>query len=64
MDQGTEQKVIEALRNLYRQNHAYSYTQKSILAMVDRVFVMDNGNIITDQSPEQLGIKKVVSNER
>ena len=30
-----------------------------ILAMVDRVFVMENGNIITDQTPEQLGIKKV-----
>jgi ATP-binding cassette subfamily C protein LapB len=30
-----------------------------ILAMVDRVFVMENGKIITDQTPEQLGIKKV-----
>ena len=31
-----------------------------ILALVDRVFVMENGNIITDQTPEQLGIRKLV----
>ena len=30
-----------------------------ILAMVDRVFVMEGGKIIADQTPEQLGIKKV-----
>ena len=30
-----------------------------ILAMVDRVLVLENGKIITDQTPEQLGIKKV-----
>jgi ABC-type multidrug transport system ATPase subunit len=27
--------------------------------MVDRVLVMDNGKIISDQTPEQLGIKRV-----
>ena len=36
--------------------------RNSMLAMVDRIFVMDNGNIISDQTPEQLGIKKVVKN--
>ena len=35
-----------------------------ILAMVDRVFVMENGKIITDQTPEQLGLKRLQSNER
>ena len=34
--------------------------RNSILAMVDRVFVIENGKIITDQTPEQLGIKKAV----
>ena len=33
--------------------------RNSILAMVDRVFVMENGKIISDQTPEQLGIKRV-----
>jgi len=27
--------------------------------MVDRVFVLENGKIISDQTPEKLGIKKV-----
>ena len=30
-----------------------------ILAMVDKFSAMENGNIISDQTPEQLGIKKV-----
>ena len=29
-----------------------------ILTMVDRVFVLENGQIVADQTPEQLGIKK------
>jgi ATP-binding cassette subfamily C protein LapB len=29
-----------------------------ILTMVDRVFVLENGNIVADQTPSQLGIKK------
>ena len=32
-----------------------------ILSIVDRVFVLDNGKVITDQTPEALGIKKVQS---
>jgi ABC-type multidrug transport system ATPase subunit len=27
--------------------------------MVDRVFVIENGKIVADQTPEQLGLKKV-----
>ena len=30
-----------------------------ILSMVNRVFVMENGKIIADQTPEQLGKKFV-----
>ena len=60
MDQGTEQKVIEALHKFCTNKTMLVVTHRNpILAMVDRVFVMDNGNIITDQTPEQLGIKKV-----
>jgi ATP-binding cassette subfamily C protein LapB len=29
-----------------------------ILAMVDRVLILDNGQIVADQTPEQLGMKK------
>jgi ATP-binding cassette subfamily C protein LapB len=29
-----------------------------ILTMVDRVFVLENGEIMADQTPEQLGIRK------
>ena len=32
-----------------------------ILGMVDRVLVMENGKVIADQTPEQLGIKKAVN---
>jgi ATP-binding cassette subfamily C protein LapB len=60
MDQGTEQKVIGSLREFCEDKTMLIVTHRNpILAMVDRVFVMENGNIITDQTPEQLGIKKV-----
>jgi len=29
-----------------------------ILTMVDRVFVLENGQIVADQTPQQLGLKK------
>jgi ATP-binding cassette subfamily C protein LapB len=29
-----------------------------ILAMVDRVFVLENGTVVADQTPQQLGLKK------
>ncbi len=60
MDQGTEQKVIGALDEFCKDKTMLIVTHRNpILAMVDRIFVMENGNIITDQTPEQLGIKKV-----
>jgi ATP-binding cassette subfamily C protein LapB len=59
MDQGTEQKVIGSLREFCKDKTMLIVTHRNpILAMVDRVFVMENGNIITDQTPEALGIKK------
>ncbi len=60
MDQGTEQKVIGSLGEFCKDKTMLIVTHRNpILAMVDRIFVMDNGNIISDQTPEQLGIKKV-----
>ena len=65
MDQGTEQKVVTSLDKFCKEKTMIIVTHRNpILALVDRVFVMENGNIITDQTPEQLGIKKVGSNER
>ena len=60
MDQGTEQKVVGSLRSFCEDKTMLIVTHRNpILAMVDRIFVIENGNIITDQTPEQLGIKKV-----
>ena len=60
MDQGTEQKVIGSLNEFCKDKTMLIVTHRNpILAMVDRIFVMENGNIISDQTPEQLGIKKV-----
>ena len=60
MDQGTEQKVISSLREFCEEKTMLIVTHRNtILAMVDRVFIMENGQIISDQTPEQLGIKKV-----
>ena len=65
MDQGTEQKVIGSLQEFCAHKTMLIVTHRNpILAMVDRVFVMENGNIITDQTPEQLGLKRPLNNER
>ena len=58
MDQGTE-KVIESLQVFSSGKTMLIVTHRNpILSMVDRVFVMENGKVIADQTPEQLGIKK------
>ena len=60
MDQGTEQKVIGSLQEFCRNKTMLIVTHRNpILAIVDRIFVIENGNIISDQTPEQLGIKRV-----
>lgn len=59
MDQATEQKVITSLDKFCSDKTMLIVTHRNpILAMVDRIFVMENGNIISDQTPGQLGIKK------
>ena len=62
MDQGTEQKVIGSLREFCKDKTMLIVTHRNpILNMVDRILIMENGNIISDQTPEQLGIKKVAN---
>lgn len=61
MDQGTEKKVIENLQEYSFDKTMLIVTHRNpILSMVDRVFVIEDGKIMTDQTPEKLGIKKVV----
>ena len=59
MDQGTERKVISDLETFAEDKTMVVVTSSPILSMVDRVFVLENGKIITDQTPDQLGLKKV-----
>ena len=60
MDQGTEKKVVEALEASSLNRTMLVVTHRNpILTMVDRVFVIENGQIVADQTPEELGIKKV-----
>jgi ATP-binding cassette subfamily C protein LapB len=59
MDQGTEKKVVGSLREVSEEKTMVIVTHRNpILALVDRVFVLENGQIVADQTPEQLGVKK------
>jgi len=59
MDQGTEKKVVESLKSASVDKTMLIVTHRNpILTMVDRVFVLENGQIVADQTPEQLGLKK------
>ena len=62
MDQGTEKQVIASLETFSKEKTMLIVTHRnSILSMVDRVFVVENGKIIADQTPEQLGIKRAAN---
>jgi ATP-binding cassette subfamily C protein LapB len=59
MDQGTEKKVVESLQAVSTDKTMLIVTHRNpILTMVDRVFVLENGQIVADQTPQQLGLKK------
>lgn len=59
MDQGSEKKVVAALQEACVGKTMLVVTHRNpILTMVDRVFVLENGAIVADQTPQQLGIKK------
>ena len=60
MDQGTEKKVVTSLEASGVNKTMVIVTHRNpILSIVDRVLVLENGKIMADQTPEQLGIKKV-----
>ena len=62
MDQGTEQSVIDSIRKFSKDKTMLIVTHRNpIFSMVDRVFIMEHGKIISDKTPEQLGIKKAGS---
>jgi len=59
MDQGTEKKVVDSLKVSCENKTMLIVTHRNpIFSMVDRVLVLENGQIVADQTPEQLGIKK------
>ena len=59
MDQASEGKVVSALQEECREKTMVIVTHRNpILKMVDRVFVFEDGSIVADQTPEQLGVKK------
>jgi len=59
MDQGTEQKVVNSLDEFVKEKTLVVVTHRNpILSIVDRVLVMENGTIVADQTPQQLGIKR------
>ena len=60
MDQSSEAKVVSALQETCEDKTMLIVTHRNpILKIVDRVFVFENGNIVADQTPEQLGVKRV-----
>ena len=62
MDQGTEKQVIESLEKFSLEKTMLIVTHRNpILSIVDRIFVIENGKIITDQTPDQLGIKRAAN---
>ena len=59
MDQVSELKVVTALQDACRDKTMIIVTHRNpILKIVDRVFVFENGSIVADQTPEQLGVTK------
>jgi ATP-binding cassette subfamily C protein LapB len=59
MDQGSEKKVVESLKEVCTEKTMLIVTHRNpIIAMVDRVLILEDGQIVADQTPEQLGMKK------
>ncbi len=61
MDQKSEQQIVENLNNLVNKKTMIIVTHRNaLLSICDRILVMENGRIIADNTPEQLGVKKLV----
>ena len=62
MDQGTEKKVIDALTDFGAKKTMLIVTHRESYSFDGRSgFVIENGKIMADQTPAQLGIKKADS---
>ena len=60
MDQSSEASVISSLQAACQDKTMLIVTHRNpILKIVDRVFVFENGSIVADKTPEQLGLNKV-----
>ena len=60
MDQGTEKLVIGRLKDWIADRTMIMITHRnSILELADRVLVLDNGNILSDTTPQQLRAQTV-----
>ncbi len=58
MDQQTERSVVQALSEFQTGKTMVAVTHRnSILQIVDRVLVMEKGKVVTDTTPQQLGVK-------
>ena len=59
MDQGTEKKIVDNLQEYGKEKTMIIITHRNpILTMVDRVLVVENGKVVADNTPDQLGLKK------
>ena len=59
MDQGTEKKIVDNLQEYGKEKTMMIITHRNpILTMVDRVLVVENGKVVADNTPDQLGLKK------
>lgn len=60
MDQGSEKKAVDSLNEFCADKTMLIITHRNpIFAMVDRVLILESGKIVADQTPKQLGMKKV-----
>ena len=60
MDQNSEKAVVENLRKITKDKTAVIVTHRNaLLAICDRILVIENGKIIADKTPEQLGVNKI-----
>jgi ATP-binding cassette subfamily C protein LapB len=59
MDQGSEKKIVDSLQEVCIDKTMLIVTHRNpILQMVDRVLILENGQIVADKTPEELGMKK------
>lgn len=59
MDQASETRIVTALGEACQGKTMLIVTHRNpIMALVDRVLVLDNGSVAADTTPEKLGLKK------